>query len=312
MSIPKHDDIRLPILQLLREKGEMRLKDLEIPLAKAFDLTEEEMERKYPSGNAYIFYDRISWALSYLNMAGLLNKPRRAAYKINELGLELLKTPEKINEYVSEQIELRKSQREENKVGNNVLIIENDSKSELTPQEKLYASFDSIKESVYNEVINTILSKTPDEFEKLVIKLLQAMGYGGEIKDSGTVTQKSRDGGIDGVIKEDILGLGRVYIQAKRYNSSHPISRPDLQKFVGALAVTQSKKGVFITTSYFSRDAIDYVENLHGGTILVLLDGNKLAEYIYDYGIGMQVEQIIKLKKLDSDFWDSMKDEESI
>ncbi|MFY7741542.1 MAG: restriction endonuclease [Flavobacterium sp.] len=135
------------------------------------------------------------------------------------------------------------------------------------------------------------------------------MGYGGEIKNSGLVTKASNDGGIDGIIKEDVLGLGRIHIQAKRYKLESTVGREEIQKFVGALAVAQSNKGVFITTSYYSKGAIDYVNSLNGSTTIVLIDGEKLAEYIYDFGLGMQVEQTIEIKKLDADFWDSMKDE---
>lgn len=133
------------------------------------------------------------------------------------------------------------------------------------------------------------------------------MGYDGEIKDSGFVTKASNDEGIDGIIKEDVLGFGRI--QAKRYKLDICIGREDIQKFVGALA-SKSNKGVFITTSYFSKGAIDYVKNLHSSTTIVLNDGEKLAEYIYDYGLGMQIEDTLQIKKLDADYWDSMKDNE--
>jgi len=135
------------------------------------------------------------------------------------------------------------------------------------------------------------------------------MGYGGEVKSAGEVTQYSNDKGIDGIIKEDILGLGRIYIQAKRYSRENSIGREEIQKFVGALAVAQSNKGVFITTSTYSKGAVQYAENLNGATTLVLIDGKQLAEYIYEYNLGMQIEQTIEIKKLDSDYWDSMTDE---
>jgi restriction system protein len=138
------------------------------------------------------------------------------------------------------------------------------------------------------------------------------MGYGGEIKDSGTVTKISNDEGIDGIVKEDILGFGRIHIQAKRYKLEDCIGREHIQKFVGALAVAQSNKGVFITTSYFAKTAIDSVKNLNGATTIVLIDGQELAKDIYDYGLGMQVEQVIEVKKLDADYWDNMKDDEKL
>ena len=190
------------------------------------------------------------------------------------------------------------------------MIVDIDSPQlSATPEEKLFLSYTNILKNIYSEILTTILSKTPTEFEKLVVMLLQKMGYGGEIKNSGLVTKVSNDGGIDGTIKEDILGFGRINIQAKRYKLDIPIGREDIQKFVGALAVAQSNKGVFITTSYFSKVAIDYVENLNGSTTIVLIDGKKLAEYIYDFGLGMQLEQVIEIKKLDFDFWDSMTDD---
>lgn len=309
MAIPKHDDIRVPVMELLKNNGTMKLRDFTEPLAKHFKLTDEEVNEIYASGNGYIFYDRISWALSYLNMAGLLDKPKRGMYKINQTGIELLKTPNKVNEYIEKQIAKREPTRQYKKNTQEELKLD-DTSSDLTPQEKLYASFSNIRKSVYTDILNTILSKTPAEFERLVVMLLQKMGYGGEIKNSGLVTKISNDGGIDGIIKEDVLGLGRIHIQAKRYKLDSGIGREEIQKFVGALAVAQSNKGVFITTSYYSKGALEYADNLNGMTTLVLIDGNQLAEHIYDYGLGMQIEQTIEIKKLDADFWDSMKDDE--
>jgi restriction system protein len=308
MAIPKHDDLRVPVLALLQDHKELKLKDFVEPLSKHFGLTEEEVQEMYPSGNGHIFYDRISWALSYLNMAGLLDKPKRGVYKINQSGIQLLKTPEKVNSYIEQKLIEREPTRQ--KKGNEKTDFEIESSaSDFTPQEKLYTSFANIKKSIYAEILATILSKTPTEFERLVVLLLQKMGYGGEIKNSGLVTKASNDGGIDGIIKEDVLGLGRIHIQAKRYQLENTIGREEIQKFVGALAVAQSNKGVFITTSYYSKGAIDYVNSLNGSTTIVLIDGAKLAEYIYDFGLGMQVEQTIEIKKLDADFWDSMKDD---
>jgi restriction system protein len=308
MSIPKHDEMRVPILELLKKNGTMKLSDFTEPISKHFNLSEFEVNEVYPSGNGHIFYDRVSWALSYLNMAGLLEKPKRGMYKINEIGIELLKTPKNVNDFIEKQLAKREPTRQNKKTIQDEFKID-DSSNDFTPQEKLYSSFSNIRKSVYIDILNTILGKTPTEFEKLVVLLLQKMGYGGEIKDSGLVTKASNDGGIDGIIKEDVLGLGRIHIQAKRYKLDTVIGREEIQKFVGALAVAQSNKGVFITTSYYSKGAIEYVANLNGMTTLVLIDGNQLAEHIYNYGLGMQIEQTIEIKKMDSDFWDSMKDE---
>ncbi len=307
MPIPKHDDIRVPALQLLSEKGLLKLKDFVELLGIHFNLTEEELSEMYPSGNGHIFYDRVSWALSYLNMSDLVEKPKRGSYQINNEGLKLLKTPDKVNDYISDKLSQREAPKHQKKA-----VVSSDSEtmtSDFTPAEKLYASFEKIKKTRKEEILNAILSKTPYEFESIVVKLLQKMGYGGEIKDSGLVTKASNDGGIDGVIKEDVLGLGRIHIQAKRYALNNSINRDEIQKFAGALLGAPMSKGVFITTSYFSDGALTYVKNLNTAATIILIDGDQLAEYMYEYGLGMQVVQTIELKKLDTDFWDAMKDD---
>ncbi len=303
MTIPKHDDIRAPALKLLSENESLKLKEFELPLAKLFKLTEQELLQEYDSGNGKIFYDRISWALSYMNMAGLVQKPKRGTYQISDTGIKQLKSPKSINSFIATQIENREPTRR-SKTEAIELVITN-----LTPQEELYDSFSKIQSSAYNDIVDVVISKTPREFEKLVVLLLQKMGYGGEVKAASEVTNYTNDKGIDGIIKEDVLGLGRIHIQAKRYARKNSVGREEVQKFVGALAVAQSNKGVFITTSSYSKGAIEYAENLNGITTLVLIDGIKLAEYIYEYGLGMQIEQTIEIKTLDSDFWDSMDDD---
>lgn len=225
-------------------------------------------------------------------------------YQINEEGIKILKKPDDFREYISKKIESREPNKRKKNTEDEVTEVEND----LTPEEALYNSFEGIKKSVYKEIIDTILSKTPREFEKIVVQLLQKMGYGGEIKNSGIVTQYVNDKGIDGIIKEDILGFGRIHIQAKRYAIENKVPREDIQKFVGALAVAQSEKGVFITTSDFTKGAYGYVESLNSSTKIVLINGNKLAEYIYEYNLGIQTEKVIEIKKLDSDYWDNMQD----
>ena len=311
--IPTHDEIRVPALKLLKEKGVLKLKDFEAPLAEKFNLTHDELIKMYDSGNGPVFYDRISWALSYLNMAGLTKKPKRAYYEITEDGMKALNTPEKVDEYITKKIQQRNQEKniisDENTTASNNI---DDSNDDMTPSETIEISFKKIKNKIYNDILDTIISKSPREFEKLVVALLQKMGYGGEIKDSGEVTQYSNDNGIDGIIKEDVLGFGRIYIQAKRYQRDNKIGREDLNKFVGALAVAQSNKGVFITTSSFNKNAVEYASKLNSTTTLVLIDGEQLAKYIYDYSLGMQTKEIIEIKELDSDFWDSMEDDNTI
>jgi restriction system protein len=305
MELPKYDEIIVPALEYLNSKPELRLRDFEVPLAGHFNLSQEQIEHEYESGNGRIFYDRICWAVSYLNMAGLVQKPKRGVYAINDVGKKQLQSPSNILQFIDEQI----AKREEIRVKKTKTISEQPiSDEQRTPEESLYHAFDGIKNKIYREIIDTILSKSPREFEKLVVSLLQKMGYGGEVQNSGIVTQHSNDKGIDGIIKEDVLGLGRIHIQAKRYGYDNTIGREEIQKFVGALAVAQSNKGVFITTSSFSKGAIEYVQNLNASTTVVLIDGNQLAEHIYNYGLGMQTEKVIEIKTLDSDFWDRMLD----
>ena len=235
-------------------------------------------------------------------MAGLTQRPKRGVYQISETGKAQLNRPEKIHDFIAEQLEKRESTATTKKENQQQGLHER-----LSPQEELYESFAKIKTAVCEDIIDIILSKSPQAFERLVVSLLQSMGYGDEIKSSAEVTKYSNDKGIDGIIKEDVLGLGKIHIQAKRYNKKNVVSREEIQKFVGALAGARSDKGVFITTSYYSKGAIEYAENLSGAT-LVLIDGKKLSGFIYEYGLGMQVEQTIKIKKLDGDFWDSMED----
>lgn len=306
MPIPKHFEIRVPALSLLSAKGEMKLRDIISQLAEYFQLSEEEINEMYPSGNGHIFYDRVTWALSYLNMADLLDKPKRGYYKINDNGLRLLSNPDKVNDYVDTKVSEREKPLKKGQNESNLMNDIGDSSS--TPTDRLFTSFQKIKETRKAEILNTILSKDPYEFEDLVVKLLQKMGYGGEIKDSGLVTSASNDGGIDGIIKEDVLGLGKIYIQAKRYHYNNIISRDSVQKFAGALLGSPLSKGVFITTSSFSKSAVEYVNKLSNATI-ILIDGDQLSEYIYEYGLGMQIEQTLEIKKLDADFWDTMKDD---
>lgn len=305
MPIPKHFEIRAEALKLLSDNETLKLKEFEAPLAEVFKLTDEEINRFYESGNGKIFYDRISWALSYMKMAGLITNQKRGIYQITEEGKKLLSKPEKIVSFVDRKVAELKKQKvgESNSEGTESEI---ETTSDSTPQELLQKAFKSIKQTVKEEILETLLSKSPYVFENVVVLLLQKMGYGGEVKNAGKVTQASNDGGIDGMIKEDILGLGTIYLQAKRYSTDHGISRPDIQGFVGALAVAQSNKGVFITTSYFTKGAKEYAESLNGSHNIVLIDGQQLASYIYDYNLGMQVEHVVEVKRLDSDYWDKL------
>lgn len=300
MTIPKHEEIRLPALRLLEQSDVIPIRAFEMPLAKVFKLTEEEMAQEYKTGNARIFYDRITWALSYMNMAGLVERPKRGLYQISGLGREKLNSPDTINEYIAIQLQNRKHEQR---------ATADPVEETLTPKEELLQSSEEIKSALYEEILSVILSKSPRAFEQLVVDLLQKMGYGGEVKAAAEVTQYSNDKGIDGIIKEDVLGLGRIHIQAKRYARENSVGSREVQEFIGALAVAQSSKGVFITTSTYTKSAREAVANLSGSTKLVLIDGIQLAQYFYEYNLGVQTVETIELKKLDGDFWDALTDE---
>ena len=305
MPLPKYNEMFKHALEYLADNSPSPWRELEQPLAEKYELSSEECSMMYESGNGPIFLDRVSWCLSFLAMAKLVDRPKRGHYAINDLGKSFLtKSYDELQEFV--RVELIKRDQEKAK---QATVIEKDEDTETTPHEKLDQAFKEIRDAEYDQILDTILSKTPTAFEKLVILLLDKMGYGGQVKDAGTVTQASNDGGIDGIIKEDVLGLGRIHIQAKRYARTNSVGRVEIQNFVGALAVAQSNKGVFITTSSYSKGAIEYANSLNGATNLVLIDGEQLAAYIYEYGLGMQEEQTITIKKMDSDFWDIMEDE---
>lgn len=306
--IPQFEEIRIQALKVLRNGKTMKAKELRIPLAEYFKLTEEEMNEWYPSGNGEILLDRIQWALSYLFISELVEKPKRGDYKISEKGLLMLSscTDVQINEYIKTTVSDKNQKKSLSKIKDSTDIQVD---KELTPQESLDNSYNNIKQSVQSEILTTILGKKPQEFERLVVKLLQSMGYGGEIKNSGIVTKLSNDGGIDGIIKEDILGFNHISIQAKRYALGNLVGRNEVQSFVGAVAGTSSKKGVFITTSDYTKGAIEYIESLNGTPTIILINGSQLTEYIYDFGLGLQTEKVLKVMKMDMDYWDSMDDD---
>lgn len=311
--IPKYREMKVPILKELRAGDIMRAKDLRTPLAKHFQMTAEERDARYASGTVEILLDRIAWALSSLFITGLAEKPQKGFYRISAKGLAMLSscTEEQILAFIKETENERnaKKRAKSKSVGKADSIADDD--DERTPEEELIDSYDRIKQDLQAQILATILSKQPQEFERLVVRLLQAMGYGGEVKNSGIVTKQSNDGGIDGIIKEDILGFNHISIQAKRYAIGKNVGRDEVQSFVGAVAGTTSKKGVFITTADFTKGATDYVESLNGSPSIILINGEQMTEYIYDYGLGLQTERVLKVMKMDMDYWDAMDNNDS-
>jgi restriction system protein len=263
-------------------------------------LSESEKSEALKSG-AKIYKNRIAWALIYLKKAGLIESPRRAVYNITDLGLSVLKDkPKSIdNNFLSQfsgfcEFTNKNGKKKED---NAVFISKNESPTELI--EKTY---NTILKSLEERVLFEIMNQTSDFFEKLVVDLLVKMGYGGSKIENSQVIGKSGDEGIDGIIKEDKLGFDKIYIQAKQWDITRTVSRPELQKFVGALTGKGANKGAFITTASFTKGAVEYVEKQHTCKI-VLIDGQKLAELMIEHNLGVSVEETYYIKRIDSDYF---------
>lgn len=301
--IPDYQSLMLPLLKLLSDGKEHKYRELIETLAEKFHLTAEERKDLLASGNQPIFDNRVGWAKTYLKKAGLIESTQRATFVITQLGKEVLsKNPDKIDvKYLnqfSSFVEFRKFSRKDNE------SEEEESKNganENTPEEILDSAYQNIRKSLASELLQKVIDLSPSFFERLVIDLLVKMGYGGSVKDAGKAIGKSGDEGIDGTIKEDKLGLDTIYIQAKKWKTGNVVGRPEIQKFVGALAGQGAKKGIFITTSTFTKDALDY--NPRNETKIVLIDGEQLAQLMIDFNIGCTTQQIYELKKIDNDYF---------
>jgi len=295
MPIPDYQSLMLPLLELLEDGKEHRLRDVISALEQQFGLTEEERKALLPSGRQPIFYNRVWWARVYLKHAGLL-EAREGWMRITGRGLEVLKQkPERIDvNFLMQFEEFRtfRSSQQRTPTESNAADIE-------TPEELLANAYDMHKRNVLSELLEVVKKASPEFFERLVVELLVKMGYGGSYKEAAQAVGRSGDEGVDGVIKEDRLGLDVIYLQAKRWE--RPVGRPELQKFAGALQGLRARKGVFITTSSFTRDAIDYADRL--GIKIVLIDGQRLAELMFEYGVGVSTVSTYAVKKVDHDFF---------
>ncbi|HAT4093827.1 TPA: restriction endonuclease [Clostridium perfringens] len=302
MAIPTYEQIMLPLLELLKDENTYNNKECVERLSENLNLTEEEVRELLPSGRIRIFYDRFTWAKTYLKKAGLVEAPRRGEVKITQLGLELLQdNPVEIRSrdllrYSSFNDFINTTNRSENNTENRENLI-----NERTPFEEIAISFEELKSSLADEILEKIKSCSFEFFEKSVIELLIKMGYGGSREEAGRATRRTGDEGIDGIINEDRLGLDRIYIQAKRWRDT-VVGRPEIQKFSGALDTPGANKGVFITTSKFSREAREYVENINTKKI-VLIDGMQLAQYMIDFNVGVSTEIVYEVKRIDSDYF---------
>lgn len=301
--IPDYQSLMLPILKLVSDKQEHKYRDLIENLATEFQVTDEERKELLASGNQAIFDNRVGWAKTYLKKAGLLDSPKRATFVITQIGLETLKkNPDRVDAKYLRQfpsfLEFQNASRNDNETEEEIIIVET---NEQTPEENLDKAYQRIRKSLASELLNRVVDLSPTFFERLVVELLVKMGYGGSIKDAGKAIGKSGDEGIDGTIKEDKLGLDIIYIQAKRWRPGNVVGRPELHKFVGALAGQGAKKGIFITTSNFTKEALEYTPK--NETKIVLIDGEQLAQLMIDYNLGCTTQQIYELKKIDSDYF---------
>lgn len=301
--IPDYQSLMLPLLKLVSDRQEHKYRDLIENLVTEFQVTDEERKELLTSGNQAIFDNRVGWAKTYLKKAGLLDSPKRATFVITQIGLDTLKkNPDRIDAKYLRQfpafLEFQNASRNDNETEEEIIIVET---NEQTPEENLDKAYQRIRKSLASELLNRVVELSPTFFERLVVELLVKMGYGGSIKDAGKAIGKSGDEGIDGTIKEDKLGLDIIYIQAKRWRPGNVVGRPELHKFVGALAGQGAKKGIFITTSNFTKEALEYTPK--NETKIVLIDGEQLAQLMIDYNLGCTTQQIYELKKIDSDYF---------
>jgi restriction system protein len=311
--IPTYEQVMLPFLRHLADGQEHGLNDTHDALADQFGLTDEERRELLPSGLQPIFRNRVGWARTYLKKAGLVTSPKRAYLKINDKGLELLKeNPSEItakflmryDEFVEfktikRQVEF-KFTREVKTAPSKTELMEDS--TDQTPEESLEYAYQKLRSELSKEVLDIVKTCSPAFFEKLVIDLLIKMGYGGSRKDAGQAMGKSGDGGVDGIIKEDKLGLDIIYLQAKRWENAVPVK--EIRDFTGALASKKAKKGIFITTSTFPNSVYEFVGQVEYK--IILIDGECLADLMIENNVGLSIVNTYQVKAIDSDYFEEI------
>lgn len=295
MAVPDFQSFFKPLLDVAADGKEHSMKEARELVSKAMSLSDQDMNEMLPSGNQKIFDNRIAWAKSYFVQAKVLEAPQRGYFRITQRGLDLHKQglqriDVKILNLFSEFVEFHKQRSPK---------PPDIPPGAETPEESLLKAYEDIRHNLISEILERIKNNSPRFFENLVIDLMVTMGYGGSRADAGKAVGSSGDEGIDGIIKEDRLGLDVVYIQAKRWEGT--VGRPEIQKFVGALHGKRAKKGVFITTGKFSDDAVRYVETIDPKVILI--DGRTLAELMIDYGLGTTTTATYNVRRIDSDYF---------
>lgn len=305
MAIPDFQSIMLPLLVYLSDGNEHTNQEIYDALEKQFGMTDKEKKELLPSGKQRVFINRVAWAKSYLKQAELVEAIKRGHYKITESGknVALNDRPETIDinylmkfpKFVSfRQGKANDDQNVSQKAKQHNLFV-----PEKTPEEYIEFGFNSIDQKLKQEIVSSIKGCSFHFFEKLVIDLLLAMGYGGSRQEAGKLTSKGSDEGIDGIINEDKLGLDVIYVQAKRWESN--ISRPEIQKFAGALQGKRAKKGIYITTSTFTREAHEFIRSIDSK--IVLIDGERLAELMIEHDVGVAIVQTFQIKQINTDYF---------
>jgi restriction system protein len=307
MAIPAYETLMLPLLTIAGDGQEHRIGDVIGQLANEFELTETERSQLLPSGTQATFSNRVQWARSYLVQAGLLEATRRAHFRITERGsAALFEGLSRIdNDYLT-KFEEFKQFRERNRPSRNVTPTSETEaitvrSTTQTPDEILRDTVGQIETALRKELLDRILAAPPSFFERLVVALLLAMGYGGSRQDAGQIVGRAGDGGIDGVIDQDALGLDQVYVQAKRYAADNGVTEPEIRAFSGSLGAAKADKGIFVTTSYFTLPAQSFAER-HPFRI-VLIDGEQLTALMIRHNVGARIDQTLYLKKVDEDFF---------
>jgi restriction system protein len=302
MAIPDYQSLMLPLLTLAADGAEQMFRGAVDKLSDEFALTDAERSELLPSGTAHVFGSRVGWARTYLKQAGLLSAPKRGFFRITPEGSALLlKKPTRIDNGLLNQYESFRNFRARGKTDEVQLSQPTmAAPSEQTPEDAMALAYQRVRKELEAELLEQIKSSSPAFFERLVVDLLVAMGYGGSRQDAGRALGKSGDGGIDGMIKEDRLGLDVIYIQAKRWEGV--VGRPEIQKFAGALQGQRANKGVFITTSNYTRDAIDYANVI--ATKIILIDGDSLVNLMVDHNVAVARVGIYELKRIDTDYFE--------
>lgn len=301
MSIPDYQTIMLPFLRFAGDAKEHSLREAIEALAAEFKLSDEERREMLPSGQQEVFVNRVGWARTYLKKAGLVRTTRRGFFEITERGKEVLANPPKrINgKFLDQFAEFKAFKALRHEKDSAVNGAEEEAEQTGTPEEALERAYQNLRNDLAADLLVQIKQNSPNLFERMVVELLVKMGYGGSRKDAGRAIGKSGDEGIDGIIKEDRLGLDIIYIQAKRWEGT--VGRPEIQKFAGALQGQRAKKGIFITTSDFSKEALEYAQRIDSK--IVLVDGEQLAQMLIDFNIGVAPVANYEIKRIDSDYF---------